>query len=561
MTILPSGFHPQNWSSNFVLAFSMFIVGICGICYEYTFSKLASDILGNTAQQWAIVIGLMMFFMGIGADLQTYFPDKHNMEQFILLQVILGALGGFGPSLILYSFGAIHDHFVLIHYFLISAIGILVGLEIPLMIRINQKLNPKLKENLGMILKLDYIGAFVGAFVWIFVLPYYLTLIEMAYFIGLLNLIVSFFTWIYFYPSIRNRIYLPVLIFLVSISLFLGIFNGKTISLYAEQKLYQDPIVFSKTTKYQHIVITQRHNGDIYTYINGNLQFSSVDEHIYHEMLVHPVMAVAAHKKRVLILGGGDGLAAREILKYKSVESITLVDLDSEMIRLARKHPLLVQLNENSLNQTKVKFPEIKGVYEGEQGKLNLKGRSFFLRDRDYDQVKVSIFNIDAFKFVQSFSGLFDIIIIDFPDPNHLGLSKLYTFEFYTFLKKQLAIDGLLIQQATSPTSAKDAFLIVGRTLAEAGFTSVPLHHHVPSFGDWGWWIAGHEEYYPPKFLEKKLKTVESIPVSTKYLSPELIKSSYFFGKNVLNTKHQDINKVLQDRIYFYYQKAWMDRE
>jgi spermidine synthase len=541
-----------------VLGISMLFVGICGISYEYTFSKLASDILGNSIRQWAIIIGLMMFFMGVGADLQKYFPDNLIIDQFILLEIILGFLGGIGPTATLYTFGSFHDHFILVHYFFICSIGLLIGLEIPLLTRVNQKTVPSLKKNLGLILKMDYIGSFIGALAWIFILPLFFNLLEISYFLGILNLLVAVFTWSWFYHWMKRPKTILGLAIGVLVLLCIGILNGKKITTAAEQKLYQDPIIFTKTSPYQRVVVTKNQYGEIYTYINGHLQFSSFDEFIYHEMLVHPIMSIAHKKENILVLGGGDGLAVRELLKYTGVKSITLVDIDPLITKLAREFAPFVSLNQRSLKNSKVKFLPTVGVTPGDTYTLEQEGKGYFRRQKIERGVELSILNIDAYQFVEAIQGIYDIIIIDFPDPNNLNLSKLYSFEFYSLLKKKLTFDGLIIQQSTSPVFAKEAFLVIGRSMQAAGLSVLPIHHTVPSFGEWGWWIAGHKERYGQKGLQLKLTNVRTISVPTQYLTPELIQSSLFFGKNALHSKHNDINHILDDKVFLYYQKAWL---
>jgi spermidine synthase len=540
-----------------ILGLSMLFVGICGISYEYTFSKLASDILGDSVKQWAIIIGLMMLFMGIGADLQKYLPDELNVDHFIILEVLLGLLGGLGPTLTLYAFGTFQSHFILVHYFFICAIGLMIGLEIPLLTRVNEKTLPSLKHNLGLILKMDYIGSFIGALVWIFVLPRFFNLLEISFFLGIINAGVALFTWYWFKDWMKYPVIIPVVALGVIFVLIIGIMNGEKLAITAEQKLFKDPIIYTKTTPYQRIVFTESHTGNLYCYINGKLQFASLDERIYHEFMVHPVLANAQSRKNILVLGGGDGLAVREILKYDDVESVTLVDIDPEMTDLARNFPGLTKLNNNSLNTGKVKILRPEGVSRGEKVKLVQVGQEFFRRQDYSDDIELNIVNLDAVQFAKSIPGIFDIIIMDFPDPYSLTLSKLYSKEFYGLLKNKLAFEGLIIQQSSSPVFAKEAFLIIGRTYLSAGFSAVPLHHTVPSFGVWGWWVAGHEERFSGKALRKKLSNVSNIPAKARYITKELIQGSLFFGKGQLESEYTDINKILDDRIFRYYLSAW----
>ncbi len=540
----------------FVLGMSMLFVGICGISYEYTFSRLASDILGNSVKQWAIVIGLMMFFMGVGADLQKYFPDRLNVDNFILLEIILGLLGGIGPSITLYAFGAFHDHFIIIHYFFICSIGMLIGLEIPLLTRVNEMTVPSLKHNLGLILKMDYIGSFIGALVWVFILPKLFNVLEISFFLGIVNIGVALFTWVWFYPWMQYKKAIPLAGLVVMAILVTGLVNGKKITLTSEQMLYQDPIIYSKTTEYQRIVITRSHSDDLYLYINGHLQFSSMDEYIYHEFLVHPVLASAPHRKNILVLGGGDGLAIREILKYEDVERITLVDIDPEVTRLAAEVPEWVEMNKGSLLNAKVMEVAPSGVSKGEKTRLVQRGIGHFRREKIHDQIEVHLYNLDAYAFVQELSGIYDIIVVDFPDPNSDELAKLYSLEFYSLLKKKLAFDGMLIQQSSSPARAREVFLIIGRTMKAAGFECLPIRQYIPSFGDWGWWIAGHDNRFNPEGLKARISNPTDLPTEVRYITKDLINSSLEFGKNALDSPFQDINTLLDKRVSDHYEKA-----
>lgn len=546
----------QPKALSIVLGLSMLFIGICGISYEYTFSKLASDILGNSVRQWAIIIGLMMFCMGVGADLQKYLSDDVLVDSFIFIEILLGVLGGIGPTITLWAFGEIHSHFIIFHYFFICSIGLLIGLEIPLLTRVNHLTVPSLKLNLSLILKMDYIGSFIGALVWVFVLHQFLNILETGFFLGLINICVALVTFFFFAPWVKRKKQILGFAGIGMVLLLAGFLNGQKIAIISEQKLYKDPIVYTKTTPYQRIVATESRYGDLYFYINGHLQFSSVDEYIYHEFLVHPVMSMAKQKKRVLVLGGGDGLAVREILKYPEVERVDLVDIDPEMTTLAKSFDKLSVLNEGSLKDSRVVAMTPSGISEGDEITLKQFGRGFFNRRATDDTAKIHILNLDAYAFVERISGLYDVIILDFPDPNDLALSKLYSREFYQQLKKKLAFDGVIIQQSTSPTFAKETFLVIGRTMEAAGFNAVPMQHNVPSFGNWGWWIATHNENPDYRRLKSKLG-YKPLPQHVRYITNETIHSSLVFGKEALASSHTDINTILQDRAFHYYLNAW----
>ena len=533
-----------------------FLMGGCGIAYEYTFSKIASDLLGNSVQQWAIIIGLMMFCMGLGSDIQKYIKDRHIFDSFIFFEIILSLIGGFGPIFLLFVFGASRDHFALAQYGLSTVVGILIGLEIPVLARINERYTPQLRLNIGGILRMDYIGAFLGALLWVFFLTRFFTLIQTGFIIGIINNIVAGIALLYFIKITSKKITLAIFVIISVTGLGYGFLNAPTWTTYAEQRLFLNPIIYSKTTIYQHIVLTQHFSGDIACYINGHLQFHSNDEYIYHEFLVHPAMHVAQQRKRILVLGGGDGLAVREILKYKDVTSITLVDIDPEMTDIAKKNPYLFSLNKGSLKNAKVDIIKNRAIKSGKKIEVPIENRARPLLQEFIHGPEISIINMDAAQFIEQAPGLFDVIIIDFPDPNSLELSKLYSKGFYQKLYHKLSRNGIFVQQSSSPFFTEKAFLCIGKTIKSAKFSTVPIHENVPSFGEWGWWIACKKDFMQENQLKHTLQSINSFSIETQYLTPPLIKASLSFGKNIhFNNANIKINTILNNVIYKYYIK------
>lgn len=534
-----------------------FIMGGCGIAYEYTFSKISADLLGNSVHQWAITIGLMMLFMGIGSDLQKHIRDEALFDKFILFEILLALIGAFGPVLLLFSFGEHRDHYVLVQYGATISVGFLIGLEIPILTRINETYVPELAVNLGGVLRMDYIGAFAGALMWVFVLPRFFTLTQMSFVLGVFNLFCALLALLWF----RRLTHRPTVVFgatlLATAGLIVGLVKAPQWSAQAEQWLYLDPIIYSNTTKYQHIVMTKSPSGSLYCYINGNTQFSSFDEHIYHEMLVHPAMALAPRRKDVLVLGGGDGLAMREILKYPDVETITLVDLDPGMTDLARENPALVELNHGSLLNARVKILENGALREStEKRTIHTPNRTDWFAKNEAPVAEVSLVNLDAALFVDQIQGSYDVIVVDFPDPNNLELSKLYAQSFYTRLRQKLNRDGVLVQQATSPVHSREAFLCIGRTLVASGFTALPYHENVPTFGDWGFWLAGRDDNEAAHRLGEQVTALTEIPVPVRHITPDLMRASLVFGKDSLRTEETDINTIINNVIFRYYADA-----
>lgn len=550
----------HNLSDNqnsLLLGIAMFTMGGCGLAYEYTLSKIASDLLGNSMQQWAIIIALMLFFMGVGADLQQYIKDKKLISFLIYSQLILGVLGGFGAIAILYSFSLFPAHFVLIQYTLICIIGLMIGFEIPLLTRINQFYSKDVKSNMARILKMDYIGALCGALFWVFLLTRHFTIVETGFIIGTITLVTTMLCLLLFQKKIQHTKPLWAICTLALISMGAGFSQAKNWAHHAEQYLYRDRIIFSQTTKYQHIVITESPAKTVACYINGHLQFNGFDEHIYHENLVHPAMHIAPRKKNILILGGGDGLAARELLKYDEVASITLVDLDPAMTDLAQQNEHFTRMNGNSLRNAKLTSLRNNALITEPTQALYVPNQNSLNPAQNELVAEVSVLNLDAAKFVAQAPGKYDVIIIDFPDPNAIELAKLYSQHFYGLLRNKLAADGIFVQQSTSPIHAKEAYLCIGRTMESAGLAAIPYHDNVPSFGEWGWWIGGRDDRYTPDTLRDKITNVSRLKVDTKYLTPALIHASLAFGKDQLSSTNLDINTITSPKVFSYYLQGW----
>ncbi len=540
----------------FLIYFLTFVMGACGIAYEYTFSKIASDLLGNSVRQWAVVIGLMMFFMGVGSDVQKYIGDRHILDRFVVIELLQGLIGGFGPIVLFSVFGAYRDYFKVLQYLFIISIGLIIGLEIPLLTRVNERYTRELKINIGGILRSDYIGAFLGAVIWIFVLLEVFSPIQIGFVLGALNILVSGVIFFYFKRFSRSKLMLIAVISVSFLALLFGFCRAPVWTYHAEQRLFLDRIIYSHTTKYQHIVITETKAGDIYCYINGNLQFSSVDEHIYHENLVHPAMQIAPNRSHVLVLGGGDGLAIREILKYPDVQSVTVVDIDPEMTRLAREHELLSRLNEGSLRNERVVVVDNHALVDAGTHEILLHDKTKFGSDLANPVATVYRINMDAARFVEQVAGVYDVVVIDFPDPNNPELAKLYSRSFYRAVASKLSRYGIVVQQSTSPVHTKEAFLCIGRTMQSAGLTAIPYHDNVPTFGEWGWWIGGKSDDYTSEAIREKLARLEDLDVPTRYLTKDLISTALVFGRNQLESQFEDVSTLMNNRIYTYYRQA-----
>lgn len=434
-----------------LLLFAVFLIALCGIVYELVLASLASYLLGNHLLQYSITIGFFMVALGIGSYISRFFL-KNLLRTFIYIEVALGLFGGISVAVLMFLF-SFEAAYYLLHVFFLLAIGVLVGLEIPLLTRILKEYG-SLREVIARVLSLDYLGGLAGSLVFPLVLfPYagrYLT----ALVVGCINVLIAIVLVARLkYPLKSMRDYLfPAFSLIVLLVL---IFSSEQMTGLINKRLFFDDIVFSKRSKYQEIVLT-RNAKDFRLYLDGSLQFSTYDEYRYHEMLVFPsLFAINAENKHVLILGGGDGLAAREVLKDTRVKKVVLVELDPEIIHLAKQNSSFRKINNNSL----------------------------------WDS-RLTVVIGDAFHYIRKCQERFDVIIADFPDPHDEQISRLYSQEFYQLIRKTLKNKGVFVTQATSPFSARHSFWCIHRTIKEVFGSAIPYHVYVPTFGDWGFVMA-----------------------------------------------------------------------
>jgi len=488
------------------LLFSALVVASCGLVYELVAGTLASYLLGDSVTQFSTIIGAYLFAMGIGSWLSRYVGSA-LMDNFVRIEIVLGLIGGFSAAILFLVFSEV-AHFRVALYSLVGLIGVLVGLEIPLLLRILQS-DYTLADLVARVFAADYLGALIASLLFPLWLVPRLGLIRTSFLFGLLNVAVA---WILLLQSrsprfaVAHRSAAAVAMILLAG----GFAYANDIMSLSEEGQYPGQPVFAKSTAYQRIVVT-REGDDIRLFLNGNLQFSSRDEYRYHEALVHPLMAEVGHAARVLVLGGGDGLAVREILKYPSVQSITLVDLDPEVTTLFSRTPFLTTLNGNALQSH-----------------------------------KVSIINADAFVWLQSAHGTYDAVIVDFPDPSNYSIGKLFTQTFYRRLSAVLASDGWAVIQSTSPYVARKAFWCVAHTVAAAGLTPAAYHVFVPSFGEWGFVLAGHDTFHVPTML----------PSDLRFVTPTVIAQMFDFPPDMAETP-TDINRLDNQVLVRYFESEW----
>ncbi|MEO7522198.1 MAG: polyamine aminopropyltransferase, partial [Gemmatimonas sp.] len=336
---------------NVALFASVCLIAACGLIYELVAGALASYLLGDSVTQFSTVIGTYLFAMGIGSWLSR-FITRGVITRFVIIELLVGVVGGFS-SLVLFLSFAYTEAFRFVLYGMVLLIGILVGLEIPLLMRI-LKNRFAFKDVVANVLTFDYIGALFASLLFPLLLVPRLGLVRSAILFGLLNVAVGLWsTWLF-------RDVLPQRRLLQGIGagafalLGLGLWKGQDITSLAEEGMYADPIILAKDTRYQRIILTNWKD-DLRLYLNGHLQFASRDEYRYHEALVHPGLSSLSKRANVLVLGGGDGLAVREVLRYPDVQQVTLVDLDEGMTALFRNHPRLTALNTGSLSDARTR--------------------------------------------------------------------------------------------------------------------------------------------------------------------------------------------------------------
>ena len=545
----------------------MFLTGASGFIFECILSTVATFVLGNSIEQFSVTISLMMLMMGLAGYLQRNIGDEHLVEKFLCVEIGLSILGGFAPIAVYASYASMDAHFILVQYFFVLTIGFLIGLEIPLVLRLNRHYVPQLKSNIASIFTTDYVGAFIGAIIWVYLLLKYFPLTEISFFVAGTNLVVALVAYGYFsYHRVASRSAIfSALIGLTAVALAYGYTQNRNWSQLLEQRFYSEPIVYSKTTKYQHIVLTGSGDPiDYRLYLNGNLQFSTLDEHIYHELLVHPAMALAENRGRVLILGGGDGLALREVLKYSETQEVTLVDIDPGMIEFAARHDVMTELNRGAFHDARVTaeaVAESPGHSQARPIYEYARGVGMDAEDTVEEAALVRVYTIDADKMLERLSGVYDVIVIDLPDPNSVELVKLYSREFYFKLSRLLAEGGIIGVQSTSPYHAKESFLCILRTIRSAGFDALPYHEYVPSFGDWGWILAWRAGPNTDQILSAA-REIEEFAIdggALAYLTPERFKASLAFGKNDLVTDNEQVNSLMSPILLrFYLSESWL---
>ncbi|WP_246941192.1 polyamine aminopropyltransferase [Bacillus pinisoli] len=497
------------------------IVSICGIIFEVLFGAIGSYILGDGVKQYTLTISLFLTGMGIGASISEHIT-KNLLSSFVWIEYTIALIGGFSTFL-LFGINAYLSSGTdaLFLYSITLLVGALTGVELPILIRKANEIGVSLNRSTARVLFSDYAGGLIGGLLFVYLLRPQLGMVKTAFFVAIINASVALWVLVYFRKEIKRFTGHAVVGIAILFVLVGGLFFGEEAAFSFEQKMYRDPIVYAEETDYQRIILTKE-QGDLRLFLNGQLQFSSSDEYRYHEMLVHPAMLSASSHQNILILGGGDGLALRELQKYDSTKSITLVDLDPAIVVLAKEHPDIVSLNRDAFQHHNVK-----------------------------------VIHQDAFEFMENTNEFYDVIIVDLPDPNNESLNKLYTIEFYSLLRNHLNPGGAMMIQATSPVFATEVYWTVDHTVKATGLHTENFHLDIPSFGNWGFILAKRE----PIIMENA-----KIVVETKFLTEEMMLAATHFGKDedreLVNEKGKsielEVNSLINPHLIELYEQAWL---
>jgi spermidine synthase len=505
----------QLGSRELVLLGSVFGVAVAGLVYELVAGTLSTYLLGSSVTVFSLVIGGFLFAMGMGAFVAKYVPDERAADVFVGSELAVAAIGGCSALVLLSAFALVGEGYGIVLAGTCLLVGGLVGIEIPLLLRILEQ-RVEIRVAVSHVLAIDYVGALVGSVAFPLLLLPWLGTVRAAALLGLLNVAVAMAALAVLEVRRPRRFVgwgAGIGAVLVGV-----ILTGGGLTTFLEDQLYDDTVVLARSTPYQRVVVT-RWRDDVRLFLEGHLQFSTADEYRYHEALVHPPMAAVARPRRVLILGGGDGLAVQRVLGHPEVEHVDLVDLDGELVALFRDHPALAALHGGALSDPRVTHHAT-----------------------------------DAVRFLEDSHERYDVILMDLPDPNDAGLSRLYAASTLRLVLRHLAADGALMTQATSPFYAPDAFWCIVRTLehvvqgASGPARAVhPAHVHVPSFGEWGFVMVAPRSVQPDALAVRD---------DARFLDAHALGAMWRFPRD-LQRRDVEVNRLESAALARYYRRGW----
>lgn len=469
----------------------------CGLVYELALLTLAASLNGGGIVATSLIVAGYIAALGAGALLIKPLL-AHAAIAFIAVEAVLGIIGGLSAAALYAAFAFLDelDGSTLVLAVGTALIGGLVGAEVPLLMTLLQRGRVAGAADAGRTLAnlnaADYLGALVGGLAWPFLLLPQLGMIRGAAVTGIVNLAAAGVVSIFLLRHVVSGRQLVTA--LCALAAALGLIatllvHSHDIETTGRQQLYADPIIAYRHSAYQEIVVTRR--GDVLRlYLDGGLQFCTRDEYRYTESLVYP--AVSDGARSVLVLGGGDGLAARELLRQPGIEQIVQVELDPAVIELART--TLRDVNAGSL-----------------------------------DNPRVHVVIDDAMSWLRGAAvppAGFDAVIVDLRDPDTPVLGRLYSTEFYALAARALAPGGLMVVQAGSPYSTPTAFWRIISTIRSAGYAVTPYHVHVPTFGDWGFALARLTDIAPTP-------AVPSTAPALRFLDQQVLEAATVFSGDI----------------------------
>ena len=494
-----------------LLLLTVLVISTAGLVYELLGGALASQRLGDSITQFSTTIGVYLFAMGVGAWISGLIRTE-LAERFVEVELATALIGGFEAPILWVAAGHA-DAYRVVLYGVLGLIGTLVGLEIPLMMRILKE-QLEIDAVISRVLTFDYIGALVGSLGFAIIFVPYVGMLRTSLLFGMLNACVAALSSVLLRDVMSRAAVIRTRVgaVLITSALIATYVFAPRIEVWSEEQMFGARIVYAEQTPYQRIVMTAQ-KGGIQLLLNGNLQFSSIDEYRYHEALVHPVFSLAQKHQRVLVLGGGDGLALREIFRYPDVESVTLVDLDRAMTDMAKRMPILRELNHDAMRDP-----------------------------------RVHVVNDDAMVWLDTAGhGTFDVVIIDFPDPNNFALGKLYTTRFYRLVQNVMRDDTALVVQSTSPLFAHKSFWCIDKSIEESGLFTRAYHTLVPSFGEWGYVLAKKSSFEIPNTLHVS---------GLRFLTNEVLPTLFVFGDDMKKIP-VSANRMNDQALVRYYDAEW----
>lgn len=479
-------------------------------------STTSSYFLGDSVKQFSLTIGIYMFAMGVGSFLTKYVGERELLA-FIRTELLLGLLGGISVPLLYFLFQhQSNSQYQITMLGLTFAIGLLTGLEIPLLARVMKTYSP-LKENLANVLGFDYVGALAATLLFPFLLLPFVGLYSSSLIFGAVNLLLGCGVAWFFRNELERRekrgVYLLTVAGLIAFGFLLS--WAEPFLQHWEAKAYPHRVIYREQSPYQQITLTQNRD-DFRLYLNRVIQFSSRDEYRYHEALALIPASTLPRVKHALILGGGEGLLAREVLKIPEIESVTIVDLDERVFDLGKRHTRIRALNAGALED-----PRVRCLAE------------------------------DAAVFLRSDTSVYDLILADLPDPSSESVARLYSTWFFSMARARLAENGVFATQATSPFHTRKTFWAIYETLSASGFEDLtPYHVLVPSFGLWGFVMAGKG---PPETLRPD--------IDYRFLEEEGLQPMFYFPEDIQERPGEEILPNHLDRpvLLDYFLEEWGD--